>query len=78
MRPFHGLLRKEGGYNPPLQGTFSDRLLAAMPFTLLAMKRRERRQLGGFSLAEYLAEAGWQPALPDRDKMPLFEHLPFS
>jgi hypothetical protein len=42
-----------------------------MPFTLLAMKRRERRQLGGFSLAEYLAEAGWQPALPDRDKMPL-------
>jgi hypothetical protein len=45
--------------------------LNAMPFTLLAMKRRERRQLGGFSLAEYLAKAGWQPALPDRDKMPL-------
>jgi hypothetical protein len=40
-----------------------------MPFTLLAMKHRERRQLGGFSLAEYLAKAGWQPALPDRDNM---------
>jgi hypothetical protein len=37
----------------PLQAEmgFSDRLLASMPFTLLAMKRRERRQLGGFSLA---------------------------
>jgi hypothetical protein len=54
-----------GACNAPLQleKGFSDRLLDAMPFTLLAMKRRERRQLGGFSLAENLAEAGWQMLL---------------
>jgi hypothetical protein len=41
------------------------------PVLLLGLLNCQQHQLGGFSLAEYLAEAGWQPALPDHDKMPL-------
>jgi hypothetical protein len=52
MRPFHGLLRKEGGYNPPLQGTFSDRLLAhaAGEDDLFDCRLASENSTGGFVL----------------------------